>query len=144
MTPAHLVLDQLAERFGLDRTRIGRPELFLRAIDEALRFGDVSFVVGEVEAFGGLAGVREPWGVLLRRLRDIPALADERGRITADDAEARRWAAVDRAAKRGETLRALVDRGDLYADEAADMVAREIPDDELRAIAVAALEGGGR
>ncbi len=141
MSVADDVLAQLAERFGLDPTRIGRPAVFSRAIDEALRFGDASYVVGEVEAFGGLAGVREPWGVILRRLRNVSTLAAERERLADEADEAARWAQVDRAAKRGETLRALVDRGELFVDEGAGMLVREFPDGELRALAMAALEG---
>lgn len=139
------LLDDLAERFGLDPSRVGRPDVFARAIAEAVGvLGSPAAVVDEVAALGPLRGARDGWAVLLGRLRRIPADHAARRQVAEDTAEASRWKAVDRAVRRGETLRALVARGDLFDDEAASAVAAEFTDDELRGIALAALTGGAQ
>ena len=139
------VIDDLAERFGLDVSRIGRPDVFAGSVADAVAvLGSPGAVLDEVVALGPLRGAREPWGVLLGRLRRIPADHAERRQAAADHSEATRWAAVDRAARRGETLRALVARGSLFDDEAAEQVAAEFTDADLRATALAALTGGSQ
>lgn len=139
------VIDELAERFGLDVSRIGRPDVFAGAVADAVAvLGSPGAVLDEVVALGPLRGARQPWGVLLGRLRRIPADHAERQQVADDRAEADRWEAVDRAARRGETLRSLVARGLMFDDEAAEQVAAEYPDPELHAIAEAALTGGVR
>ena len=137
------VIDELAELFGLDPSRIGRPDVFAAVVAEAVAvLGAPGAVLDEVAALGPLRGARDGWAVLLGRLRRIPADHAERQQVGAERAEADRWAAVDRAARRGETLRALVARGLMFADEAAEQVAAEYRDPELHAIALAALDGG--
>ena len=139
------VIDDLAERFGLDVSRIGRPDVFAGSVADAVAvLGSPGAVLDEVVALGPLRGARQPWGVLLGRLRRIPADHAERQQVADDRAEADRWEAVDRAARRGETLRSLVARGLMFDDEAAEQVAAEYPDPELHAIAEAALTGGVR
>ncbi len=121
---------------------MARHPTFVRAVAAALAVADEESVVEQVVALGGLAGARKPHAVIVARLRELPAIAADRRRMAEDEAEAARWAAVDRAVKRGETLRALVERGDIYADEARSMLAQDFADDGLRAIAAAALGGG--
>lgn len=137
------VLLGLAKRFGLDPLRVGRPEVFEAAISEALALMPAPAVIDEVAAMGGLSGARDPWGVVLSRLRRIPELARRRAETVEADAEARRWRQVDRAASRGETLRALVDRGDLSRTEALEQLGADFSNDvDLLGIARAALTGG--
>jgi len=142
--PGGPVVDDLAGRFGLDTSRIGRPDRLVAAITEAVAaVGSPGAVVDEVVAGGPLRGARDPWGVVLGRLRRIPSDAAARRQAADDRAEEARWGAVDRAVRRGETLRSLVDREAMFLDEALEQLAAELADPELRAVAVAALTGGG-
>jgi hypothetical protein len=127
------------------RAMAARPP-FVAAVDDALAAvgGDADAVVAFVVARGTLAGAQNPHAVVVARLRELVAIERKRRALVDEAAEARRWAALDRAARRGETLRALVDRGDIFADEASGMLAREFDDDDLRGIAAAALAGGQR
>lgn len=136
----------LAERFPqLDAPAMCHVPAFVSAAAAALRaVGSVEGVVREVGALGDLEGARRPHAVITARLRQVPALLADRARLLDEGAESKRWALVDRAAQRGESLRALVDAGQLYGDEAADMLRRELADPGLLGIAVAALEGGRR
>jgi hypothetical protein len=138
-----LLARALGKRFPvLDVIAMRRVQAFRVAADEACRvLGGVGAVVAAVGAYGELAGCRNPHAVLVSRLRWIVEDAAERRRLADEADEAARWAQVDRAAKRGETLRALVDRGELFVDEAVGMIAHEVPDEELRCYAMAALEG---
>lgn len=140
-----LLARALGERFPvLNVIAMRRVQAFRVAADEACRvLGDVGAVVAAVATYGELAGCRNPHAVLVSRLRWLVDDAAERGRLADEAHEAARWAAVDRAAKRGKTLRALVNRGELFADEAAGMIAREIPEEDLQALAMAALGGNG-
>lgn len=144
MTAAERIALALAERFdGLEVPAMAHHSAFRQAVDGALAVLDEETVVARVVAQGPLTGARNPHAVIVARLRQLPALEGDRHRLMDDHEEARRWAAVDRAARRGETLRALVERGELYPDEAAGMLAREF-DDDLRGMAAAALIGGER
>jgi len=141
---ARPVVDELAQRFGLDPERIARLDVFAAAVSDAVAaLGSPALVVDEVVAAGPLRGARDGWSVILGRLRRIPADHAARRQAQEDRAEIKRWAAVDRAVRRGETLRSLVERGVEYEDTALEQLAAEFPDSELRAVAVAALTGGG-
>jgi hypothetical protein len=145
---AHRVAEALAERFdSLDVAKAIRVPAFCDAVSSALRVvdGDVTALVDEVADYGELAGARSPYRVVVARLRWIVEDVPERVRHADERAEAVRWARVDRAAKRGETLRALVERGDIFCDEALGMIGQEFAgDDDLAGIARAALEGARR
>ena len=144
MTRAERIAFALGERFPeLDAAAMSEHPAFLQAVAAALTIADERAIVEQVAALGGLAGARNVHAVIVGRLRELPQLAEDRRRLADEESEARRWVAVDRAAKRGETLRALVERGDIFADEAADVLAREFSDDDLRSIADAALSRGG-
>jgi hypothetical protein len=144
---AEHVLAQLAQRFGLDCSRIGRPDVFTGAIASALVLMPASVVVDEVAALGSRVRTdRDPsgWGVVLARLRRLPEVCQARAQVLDEQAEAKRWRSVDMAAKRGETLRALVERGDLTRPEALEQLGADFSDDaDLAAIAAAAVTGGG-
>jgi hypothetical protein len=144
VTRAERIAYALAEQLGagLDPAAMATRAPFRRALADALAILNEDAVVAAVVARGTLAGSRNPHAVCVSRLRELVAVENKRREVADERAEARRWAAVDRAARRGETLRALVERGSLFADEAAGMVAREFTDDDLRGIAVAALTGG--
>ncbi len=143
MSAAERVAFAIAEKLGgLDAAAMARHPAFVRAVAAALKVLDEDDLVAQVVALGGLAGARNPHAVIVARLRELPAIAADRRRIAEDVAEVARWAAVDWAAKRGVTLRALVDRGDIFEDEARSMLASEFTDDGLRGIAAAALAGG--
>ena len=140
-----VVLAAIAKHFDLDVSRIGRPDLFEQAITSALAMMPPASLVGEVVALGELRGVRQPWGVILTRLRQLPARWAARREVLGEAAEAARWRLVDRAARRGETLRALVARGDLRLDEASEQLGADFQSDsDLLAIAQAALTGGSK
>jgi hypothetical protein len=136
---AWAVADQLD---GLDAAAMGRHPAFQRAVEDALRVVDERGIVEAIVAQGPLAGARNPHAVVVARLRQLPALAAERARVVDVRAEDARWQAVDRAVKRAQTLRGLVDAGTIYADEAARWLAEEFSDASLREIAEAALAGG--
>lgn len=145
MTAAERVALALAEHFGgLDVAAMACHSAFRQAVDGALAVLGEETAVARVVAQGSLTGARNPHAVIVARLRQLPALEGDRRRLMDDHEEARRWAAVDRAARRGETLRALVERGDLFEDEAGAMLSREFEDDDLRGLAAAALIGGER
>ena len=120
-----VVLDELAERFALDRERIGRPAVYAAAIESALAVMPAASVVDEVVAGGPMRGAREPWGVVLARLRQIPTAAAAR---TAREAgrtmstEAMRAVAEERHRAR---LASLVAAGALSPEEAdAELASR--------------------
>jgi hypothetical protein len=98
-------------------------------------------VVAAVVALGHLGGARSPYGVVITRLRDLPEVEANRARLADEVDEGNRWRQLDGAVCRGETLRALVDHDELFIDEAAGMVNREFIDADVRAVALAALEG---
>ena len=123
---------------------MARHPAFANAVSAALTVADEWAIVEQIVGMGGLAGARNVHAVVVGRLRELPQLAEDRRRMADEDAEARRWAAVDRAVRRGETLRRLVEREALFLDEAARMISDELPDDDLRAIALAALSGDSR
>ncbi len=142
------LVDDLAQALGerfpqLDVPKFRRhPAFRRRGADAIASLGSVAQVVAEVGAYGELRGAANPYGVVVARLDWAVADHAERRQVADDRSEADRWAAVDRAARRGETLRALVARGLMFADEAAEQVAAEYRDPELHAIALAALDGG--
>ena len=145
MTRSEAVARALAERFPeLDAAAMGRHPAFAKAVTAALAVADELAVVEQVAALGGLAGARNAHAVVVSRLRELPALDADRRRLTDEAAEVSRWAAVNRAAKRGETLRAQVERGDIFPDEAVHILAREFDDADLRGLAAAALAGGAQ
>ena len=138
------LVQALGERFPqLDVPKFRRhPAFRRRGADAIASLGGVAQVVAEVGAYGELRGAANPYGVVVARLGWAVADHAERQQVADDRAEADRWAAVDRAARRGETLRALVERGVMFSDEAAEQVAAEFTDVDLRATALAALDGG--
>ena len=147
MTAALRIAVALGAAFPeLDVRAMAHRPPFIAAVGDALTAldGDADTVVAFVVNRGTLAGARNPHGVVVARLRELVAVERDRRAVVDEREEARRWAALDRAAQRGETLRALVDRGDLYPDEAASMLTSELADDDLRATALAALEGARR
>ena len=146
MSPdAEQVLVELAQRFGLDASRMRQARYWDMAVANAVALMPASAVVAELVEWGDLRGARNPWGVLLSRLRELPSVIDERERRREELAESARWRKVDRAVKRGETLRALVGRGDLRLDEATEQLGADFQDDrDLFAIAQAALTGGAK
>ena len=142
---AEYVLATIPKRYGLDRSRIARPEVFERAVNTTLVLMPAPAVVDEVVALGALTGARDEWGVVLARLRLLPVLAGKRAAFAEQQAEAARWCQVDRALRRGETNKALVARGDLSKFEAVEQLEAEFSDDpDLLALATAALTGGQR
>lgn len=144
MTAAERIAWALADRLGgLDAAAMARHRAFQNAVDAALAVIDEAVIVEAVVRQGGLAGAQNPHAVIVSRLRELPSLVADRRRLADEVAEAARWRQVARAARRGENLRTLVARGDLYLDEAAGQLAREFAaDDDLRATAAAALTGG--
>lgn len=144
MTAVERVAFALAQRFPeLDAVAMAAHLAFVKALAAALTIADEASVVEQVVAMGSLFGARNAHAVVVARLRALPRLAEDRRRIVAALTESARWVAVDRAARRGENLRQLVERGDLFPDEAERMVASEFADDDLRGIATAALTGAG-
>lgn len=145
MTRAERIAYALAARLdGLDAAAMAAHPAFTKALAAALAVADERSVVEQVVALGGLAGARNAHAVVVSRLRELPALDADRRRLTDEAAEVSRWAAVNRAAKRGETLRAQVERGDIFPDEAVHILAREFDDADLRGLAAAALAGGAQ
>lgn len=112
------VIIGLAQRFKLDPLRIGRPEAFEAAIIAALALMPAPALIDEVAAMGGLGGARQPWGVVLARLRRIAELAGEK----AVSAEGQ---AAEAARSWGARLGAMVRAGSLHMDGAASELASE-------------------
>jgi len=145
MSAARRLAQALADQLdGLDPVLLARRAPFVAAVSAALGVVDEAKLVALVVESGSLAGSRLPYGVVISRVRDVPRICAERRQVANDRSEAGRWQAIDRAARRGETLRALVARGLMFEDEAAEQVAAEYPEPELHAIADAALTGGAR
>lgn len=144
MNSAQRVAVLLAQHFPpLDAGLLASRAAFRAALVDVLRFMGEDAAVAEIVALGPLAGARSPCAVLISRLRDLPGLVGERTRLVDEAEEAQRWRRLGVAARRGETLRALVESGDVFDDEAIGMVEREFGDDaEVWAVADAALRGG--
>lgn len=145
MTAVYInVAAELARAFPeVQAVRLARAFAFRSAVYGALVFMTEPKLVAEVMAGGSLRGAVNPYGALIARVRLVPELARENARLADEQAQAKRWRQVDRAARRGETLRALVDRGDLWPDEAAEQLGADFTyDADLLAIARAALTGG--
>lgn len=144
MSPFERVAVALAEHFGLDAVLLIRAKALRLGVEGALEFMDENKIVERILVAGPLTGASNPYGVLIARTRQLANDETQRSRLAEDRAEERRWKRVDAAARRGETLRDLVERGDLYTDEAADLLRGELADEDLRSIAIAALEGDNR
>jgi hypothetical protein len=145
VTPAQRVAVALAREFpGIDAGLLASRPPFRLAVRDVLRFMSEDAVVAEVVELGSLGGARSCYGVVITRLRDLPELVANRAQLADEVNEGNRWRRLDRAVCRGETLRALVDRGELFIDEAAGMVNREFIDADVRVVAMAALEGRRR
>jgi len=143
VTAARRVAQALADQFdGFDPVLLARRPPFVAAVTAALDVIDEGGIVALVVESGSLAGSRSPYGVVISRVRDVPRICAERRQLADDRAEAGRWQAIDRAARRGETLRVLVAQHAIFPDEASEMVAAEFDDPDLAAIAIAALGGG--
>lgn len=141
MSPVEYLAVKLAEHFpGIDAAVLARRSSFREAVAAAFEVAPSEVVLAEVVKLGSLTGARNPYAVLIFRLRELPAALIDCTRLSDEVDEGRRWAAVDRAAHRGETLRELVDRGELFPDEAVSAVAREFDDADLRGIAAVALQ----
>ena len=134
----------LAQSFGeVEAARLARAAAFRAAVDAALAIMPEERLVAEVVAEGSLRGAANPYGVLITRVRRAPEHVAEEARMSEELAEAARWRRVDKAVKRGETLRALVERGDLSELEAVEQLGSDFPDDaDLLALAKAAVLGG--
>ena len=142
MNPAEEVACGLAERFtGIDGSRLLHKPVFREAAELACALMPPEKVVALVADDGGLDGARDASAVLIGRLRRLPELVAERRRLAEHRDASRRRRHVETAARRGESLRALVSGGRLYADEALTAITGEFTDADLRAVAVAALEG---
>ena len=142
MNAAERVARALAHELSdLNPVLLARRPPFKDALARALAVMPEEEIVPQILALGGMIGARSPYAVLIARLRELPVLVEERRRLADEESEGARWRRVDAAARRGETLRALVDAGTIFADEAEHMLADELPDDELRGIARAALGG---
>jgi len=143
MSAARRLAQALADQLdGLDPVLLARRAPFVAAVSAALGVVDEAKLVALVVESGSLAGSLSPYGVVISRVRDVPRICAERRQVADDRSEADRWAGVDRAARRGETLRSLVARGLMFDDEAAQQVAAEFTEADLRATALAALTGG--
>jgi len=126
---------------GLDVPAMAAHRAFRQAVGDALGLLDEREIVDRVVSMGGLANANNPHAVIVSRLRQLPTLVADGHRLFEEIAEARRWDQVDAAVRRAQTLRDLVEREELFPDEAADMLARELADEDLRSIALAALQG---
>jgi hypothetical protein len=98
-------------------------------------------IVDAVLAEGRLIGLANPYGGLIARIRKLPENLALSRQFTDGEIERARWHAIGNAARRGETLAALVNSEDVFADEAEQVIASEYADEELRAIALDALRG---
>lgn len=140
-SPSLRVAVALGRRFGLKPMLLARSAEFRLGVDEALILMDEAEVVEQIVAGGGLTAAVNSYGVVIARVRRLADDARTVARLAADEDEARRWRQVDAAARRGETLRRLVNAGRLFGDEAEAMLGREFGDDTLRSIGLAALQG---
>jgi hypothetical protein len=141
VTPAEQVAILIAERFRLDAVKMTRNPAFVAAAMRACAVLAPERIRDEVIEYGDLTGARWPYRVVVARLRWVVEDEGERVRLADEMGEERRWRRLGIAAHRGETLRGLVENGGLFIDEAVGMVAREFVEDDVRAVAVAAVEG---
>jgi hypothetical protein len=144
MSPHERVAVALAERFVLRPRLLLCSVAFRMAVTEALGTVTEDELLGWVVDGGELTGVRNAYAAVIARVRRVPEHVAADRRVRDDVAEASRWARVDHAVRRGETLRSLVADGELFLDEAAELVSTEFADSDLRSLALAALKGGER
>ncbi len=142
MNAVERITVELAGHFAIEPVPLINASAFRYAVKEALSVMTEEKVIAGIVALGLLRSARDPYAVLIGRARRLVDDATIRTRLVSEQAEAARWRLVDVATHRGETLRALVDRGGCFVDEAHGCVQREFADEDLRAIALAALEKG--
>lgn len=133
---------RLAEHFGIDAPPLVRAEALRSAVREALTLMSIDEVLARLIDDGPLTGARSPYAVLIGRARQLSEDVRLRTRMAEEAAESRRWAEINRAARRGETLRELVDQGVMFLDEVEELLATEFANEDIRAFALDALRGG--
>lgn len=141
MKDAEHIAVELADAYGLDPVRFMQASAFLSGVGKALRVMTVDEVVRGVLDQGGLAGLTNPYGGVFARIAKLAEEQAWRTRLTDDVAERARWAMVDRAVRRGETLADLVNNEQLFPDEAEAMLDAEFADEDLRDMAFVAFRG---
>lgn len=141
MTDAELVAIRLGRAYGLQAQRFLDASAFLGAVAAAIKVVTADQIVEMVSEQGPLTGLNNPYGGLIARIRNIPADIAVRRRLASDEIERERFAAFGRAARRGETLAELVNRGDLDPEEAQTLVRAEYLDQELLDVALDAVRG---
>jgi hypothetical protein len=141
VTPYDRIAGALAGQFPeIDSVVLAHARAFRDAIDAALAFIDGSQIVKRVIAEGPLTGTVKPYGVLIARVRKIPEQLAHGARL-AEMSEALRWREFESAATFGEKLAALVERGDLFDEEARRRITHAYADPRLADMARDAFEG---
>ena len=105
------------------------------------RWTSDAFVVRLVKR-GPLRDAVNAYGVLVWRARQVVADVDKRARVAADAADRRRARQLAAAARFGERLADLIQRGEIDWDSAAGRVVAAYDDLDVVAVALAALKGG--
>jgi hypothetical protein len=142
LTPHESIAVELARHYGLRFRGFLRARAFEESVTAALLLVSESELVAIVIEAGGLFDARNPYAVLIARIGRIPEDLGADRLLFGELAETSRWRRVDAASRRGETLRALVERGDIGSDEAASLVRAEFTECEFQELALAALDGG--
>jgi len=133
---------ELAEYFDLDLPLLLRAKALRSAVRDALVLMTIEDVLARLIESGPLTGARRPYAVLIARARQLGDDSRLRAHLVEEAVDSDRWHAIDRAVHWSGTLRDLVDRGEMFLDEAEERLAREFPDEEMRAFALAAFRGG--
>jgi hypothetical protein len=141
MTDAEYIAIELADAYGLDPVRFMDASAFLSSVGKALKAMTPDEIVRGVLDQGGLEGLRKPYGGIFKRIEKLAEDQAWRIRLTDSAAEQARWAMVDRAVRRGETLADLVKNVQLFSDEAEAILDAEFADEDLRDIAFVAFRG---
>jgi hypothetical protein len=142
VTPAQRIANELSRRFNLNVAWILKASAYREGIEQALRFMSEEKIIAVVVDQGTLRRATNPYGALFARVRAIPGDADAVAHLGSVEAEALHFRSLDNAARIGTNARALVDRGELFLDEAREQIEKEFQDEARRAIALAALDGG--
>ena len=73
MKPVERIAVALAERFpNINPALLSSAPAFAQALDQALAVADEAAVIEQIVALGGLAGARNPYGVIVARVRRLP------------------------------------------------------------------------
>ena len=141
MTDIEYIAIEISKHYGLKAVLFIKARKFQAVTSAALEVMTADEIVDGVFEGGGLNGLSNPYGGIIARIEKLVAEHAFSRQLSEDAAERADWAAKGNAARRGETLSEYVADGQLYPDEAEEMLEAEFADEDLRDIAFDAFRG---